>query len=66
MSTAAASMNRFGAAVRRFAREEGGAVAVEYGVLLVMILVAIVGIGSLSNVANKQGATFNEISDVLD
>jgi Flp pilus assembly pilin Flp len=63
MPTAVARLKRIG---QRFSRDDRGAVAVEYGVLMVMILAAILGIGSLSGVANKQGATFNQISDVMD
>lgn len=63
MPTAVARLKRIG---QRFGRDDRGAVAVEYGVLMVMILAAILGIGSLSGVANKQSATFNQISDVMD
>ena len=66
MPTAAALRTRIATCARRFGRDERGAVAVEYGVLMVMILAAILGIGSLSNIANKQGSTFNQISDVMD
>ena len=66
MPTAAALRTRIATCTRRFGRDERGAVAVEYGVLMVMILAAILGIGSLSNIANKQGSTFNQISDVMD
>ena len=66
MPNVAALLNRIATCARGFGRDERGAVAVEYGVLMVMILAAILGIGSLSNIANKQGSTFNQISDVMD
>jgi Flp pilus assembly pilin Flp len=66
MPKAAALLRLFGNSARSFRRDERGGVAVEYGVLMVMILAAILGIGSLSGVANKQSATFNQISDVMD
>jgi Flp pilus assembly pilin Flp len=66
MPKAAALLRLFGTSARSFRRDERGGVAVEYGVLMVMILAAILGIGSLSGVANKQSATFNQISDVMD
>jgi pilus assembly protein Flp/PilA len=51
--------------LRSFAHDDNGAVAVEYGILLLMVAIALLGMSTLSNVANSQSNTFNYISSVL-
>lgn len=51
--------------IRRFAGDRRGAVAVEYGMLLLMIVIALVGLSTLTSVSESENATFNTISDAL-
>jgi len=51
--------------IRRFACDRRGAVAVEYGALLLMIVVALIGLSTLSGIADKENETFDSISDAL-
>ncbi len=53
------------ALLSRFRRDGEGATALEYGILMMMIGVALLGLSTLTNVANKENATFNAISDSL-
>jgi Flp pilus assembly pilin Flp len=48
-----------------FASADRGAVAIEYGILLMMVAIALLGMASLSNVANSMSNTFNEVSSML-
>lgn len=56
---------RIGAAAERFQRDETGAVAVEYGILLLMLSIALVGILTLDGVSGKLRDTFTTISGQL-
>jgi Flp pilus assembly pilin Flp len=56
---------RIGAAAKRFQRDETGAVAVEYGILLLMLSIALVGILTLDGVSGKLRDTFTTISGQL-
>jgi pilus assembly protein Flp/PilA len=47
----------------RFANDESGATAIEYG--LIAALVAVVIITALTTLGNNLTATFNEVSDEL-
>jgi pilus assembly protein Flp/PilA len=47
----------------RFARNESGAAAIEYG--LIAALIAVVIIGAAQNVGNKLNTTFNAVADGL-
>jgi pilus assembly protein Flp/PilA len=48
----------------RFAKDESGATAIEYG--LIAALVSVVIIGVLSTIGTRLEAKFNEISENLD
>lgn len=48
----------------RFAKDESGATAIEYG--LIAALVSVVIIGVLSTIGTRLEKKFNEISDNLD
>ena len=52
---------RFGA----FLRDLRGATAIEYGILAMMIGLALLGMASLTGVANSIGDTFTFISNTL-
>jgi len=47
----------------RFAQDESGATAIEYGLIAALISVGI--IVAVSTLGNNLGATFNKISDEL-
>jgi pilus assembly protein Flp/PilA len=47
----------------RFANDESGATAIEYG--LIAALIAVVIIGALTTVGSKLGGTFNKVSAKL-
>jgi pilus assembly protein Flp/PilA len=47
----------------RFANDESGATAIEYG--LIAALIAVVIIGALTTVGSKLGGTFNNVSAKL-
>jgi len=48
-----------------FLRDDRGATAVEYGIIVMMIGLALLGMMSLTDVANQIGNTFNHVSDTL-
>ena len=50
-------------AVKRFAQNESGATAIEYG--LVASLISLVIIAVVSNLGNKLKVTFNEVANNL-
>ena len=50
--------------VTRFAKDESGATAIEYGLIAALISVVIIGV--LSAIGTKLTAKFNEISQNLD
>jgi pilus assembly protein Flp/PilA len=50
---------------RTFASDTKGAVAIEYGILVLMIAVALLGMSSLTNVSNSQSTIYNHISNSL-
>jgi pilus assembly protein Flp/PilA len=50
--------------VTRFAKDESGATAIEYG--LIAALISVVIIGTLSVIGTRLSAKFNEIRDNLD
>ncbi len=56
---------RASALFSRFRKDGRGATALEYGILMMMIGVALLGLSTLTNVANKENATFNAITDNL-
>ena len=49
--------------VKKFAREESGATAIEYG--LIAALIALVLVGALSALGGKVGGTFNSVTTAL-
>lgn len=49
--------------LNRFANDESGATAIEYGLIASLIAVAI--IGAVTTLGNKLTATFNAVSDEL-
>ncbi|TDP80939.1 Flp family type IVb pilin [Oharaeibacter diazotrophicus] len=65
MTTTGPGTGAFRRTIRRFAGDRRGAVAVEYGALLLMIVVALLGLSTLSSVSDKENDTFNTISDAL-
>jgi Flp pilus assembly pilin Flp len=48
-----------------FLRDAEGATAIEYGILMMMVGLALLGMVSLTDVANHIDNTFNSISDTL-
>ena len=48
----------------RFAKDESGATAIEYGLIAALISVVIIGV--LSTIGTNLSAKFNEISTQLD
>ncbi len=48
-----------------FLRDIGGATAVEYGIILMMVGLALLGMMSLTDVSNQIDNTFNYISDTM-
>lgn len=52
-------------ALARFLADRTGAVALEYGILAVMIVIALVGIVTLSTIADNLSNTFDQISATL-
>lgn len=50
--------------VTRFAKDESGATAIEYGLIAALISVVIIGV--LSALGTSLNATFNAISSQLD
>lgn len=54
-----------GETAKRFQRDPSGAVAIEYGILMLMVAIALVGILTLDGVSGKLRDTFNAISDQL-
>ncbi len=48
-----------------FLRDTEGATAIEYGIIVMMIGLALLGMVSLTDVANHIDDTFNEISNTL-
>ena len=49
--------------VRRFAKDESGATAIEYG--LIAALIAVAAIAAMQSVGNKLNTTFNNVSNHL-
>jgi Flp pilus assembly pilin Flp len=52
--------------LRRLGRDRQGAVAVEYGLLAGMVVIALIGMSTLSNVADSQNNAMSNISDALN
>jgi len=50
--------------VRKLIRSESGATAIEYGLIVALVFVAI--IGAITTVGVNLGATFNTASNALD
>lgn len=48
-----------------FLRDTEGATAIEYGIIVMMIGLALLGMVSLTDVANRIDNTFNDISNTL-
>jgi Flp pilus assembly pilin Flp len=46
-------------------RDTNGATAIEYGILLMMIGLALLGMMNLTDVSNQISNTFNSVSDTL-
>lgn len=51
--------------LRRFLADETGATAVEYAALMMMVAIAMFGLSTLTNVANRENGTFNSITNAL-
>ena len=49
--------------VKRFAKDESGATAIEYG--LIAALIAVAAIVAMQNIGTKLGTTFNNVSNAL-
>ena len=49
--------------ISRFAKDESGATAIEYG--LIAALIALVLVGALTQLGNKVGKTFNSVSATM-
>jgi pilus assembly protein Flp/PilA len=49
-----------------FLRDRGGATAIEYGILIMMVGLALLGMVSLTDISNSINDTFNYVSDVLN
>jgi pilus assembly protein Flp/PilA len=47
----------------RFANDESGATAIEYG--LIAALIAVAAIGAMQGIGNKLNTTFNNVSNSL-
>jgi pilus assembly protein Flp/PilA len=50
---------------RSFIRDNSGAVAVEYTVLLMMVGVALIGMMSLTDVSSQLSNTFNFVANAI-
>jgi pilus assembly protein Flp/PilA len=50
--------------IRRFAKDESGATAIEYGLIAALISVVIIGV--LSTIGTNLSSKFNEISTQLE
>ena len=50
---------------RAFRSDTRGAGAVEYGILVLMLVIALIGMSSMTNVSKSQSNTFNYISSKL-
>lgn len=48
-----------------FLRDAGGATAIEYGIILMMIGLALLGLMSLTDVTNRISNTFNYAADTM-
>jgi pilus assembly protein Flp/PilA len=48
-----------------FLRDRGGATAVEYGILIMMVGLALLGMVSLTDVANSISDTFTYVANTL-
>ncbi|WP_370676693.1 Flp family type IVb pilin [Pleomorphomonas sp. PLEO] len=46
-------------------RDTNGATAIEYGILMMMIGLALLGMMTLTDVSNQISNTFNSVSDTL-
>ena len=51
------------ARVRRFLRDESGATAIEYGLILILLTLAI--LGALTTMGQSLSGTFNKVSNKL-
>ena len=49
--------------IRKFAQNEQGATAIEYG--LIAALIAVAAIGAMSGIGDQLGKTFNNVSNEL-
>jgi Flp pilus assembly pilin Flp len=52
--------------VRSVLRDRGGAVAIEYGLMVAMIAIALVGILTMSQIAENQSEMYNLLSDTMN
>ena len=59
------AIDRLLTTARRFVACRRGADAIEYGILAMMIAIALVGMSSLTGIAEKQSTAYNNISDAL-
>lgn len=59
MSKLTTGISRFKSCLRAFSADSRGATAIEYSILISMIIVALVGISSLTGVAQNLNDTFN-------
>ena len=50
----------------RFAGDRGGATAIEYGILMMMVGIALVGMMTLGGVSGKMNTTFLAISNQMN
>jgi Flp pilus assembly pilin Flp len=57
--------SRLAGVVVRLVHDRRGAVAIEYGLLVAMIAVALVGIVSMSGVVDQQNGNFDILSDAM-
>lgn len=56
-------MNRFRASLRRFLQSEDGPTAVEYAVMVALIIIVCIGV--LTTLGGKVSSTFNTVSGAL-
>jgi Flp pilus assembly pilin Flp len=57
-----AALHQFIRHLRGFAADQRGGIAIEYAILISMVLVALLGIATLSDVANTVNVTFERAS----
>jgi Flp pilus assembly pilin Flp len=56
---------RIAGTIARLAVDRRGAVAIEYGLLAAMIAVALIGIVTMSGIADNQAATYDRLTDAM-